>query len=375
MMNQFKNNYGWGILIFLLWGFFFLFIKVPAISGTNIQVIAAMAYALIIGFVLFSLHKWVFPKLNPFSITNQFILKSFFYATGALIGYLIVFISQLLILTPQQELVDKFSYGLFRSLTVLFTTPLSSDSYTSVIPQNVISTFSAFSVLLAMIALISIVLGYVNTRWKQMKTEKGLQEARLKILEMQMQPHFLFNSLNTIVSVIRSQPAKAEQLLLNLSDFLRFNFDSANQDLVELKSEIEFTENYLKLMKARFDSKLEWQISVDDLCKDNKIPVMTLQPFVENALKYGIDESKNYVSISINCFREKRFCSIEIIDNGPGIDFTKFKTFPVPGHSVENIKQRLELHYSKTDLLQIASQPGKGTKIKITIPDNYQRVG
>jgi len=369
MIRQFKNNYGWGILIFLLWGFFFLFIKVPGYSGTYIHLIAALAYALAISFILFSLQKWAFPKLNPFSIKIQFILKSFFYATGTLIGYLIVFLSQLVILVPQRELVDTVSYGLFRSLTALFTTPLSAESYTNLIPQNVISTLSTFSVLLAMIALISIVLSYVDTRWKQIKTEKQLQEARLKILEMQMQPHFLFNALNTIVSVVRKKPAKAETLLLNLSGFLRFNFNSANRELVTLADEIVFVENYLSLMKARFDSKLEWQIEVDAFCKENEIPVMIIQPFVENALRYSIDESRNSVFISITCFREKHSCSIEIKDNGPGIDFQIYKSFPVPGHSMDIIKQRLKLFYSKTDLLKIESELGKGTQIKITIPD------
>jgi len=374
MTSYIKNNYGWGILIFLLWGFFFLFIKLPSFSGTYIHFLAASAYAGTIGFILFSLHKWIFPKLNPFSIKIQFILKSFFYATGTLIGYLIVFISQILILTPQKELVDKVSYGLFRSLTILFTTPLSSESYTNVIPQNVISAFGIFSVLLAMIALISIALGYVNTRWKQMKTEKGLQEARLKILEMQMQPHFLFNALNTIISVVRSQPAQAEELLLNLSDFLRFIFKSANRDLVALTDEIKFVENYLKLIKARFDSKLEWQIQVDAQCKENKIPVMILQPFVENAVKYSIDESRSPLSISIDCHEEKAFCIIKIIDNGPGIDLKMYKSFPVPGHSMDIIKERLQLFYSKTDLLEIESELGKGTQIKITIPDKNNQI-
>ena len=373
MINMFRNHLGWGILISLLWGFFFFFIQTPLGSSTYFHLSVSFIYAFLISLSVFMIQKFVFPKLNSFPLKIQFGLKSFFFAAGVLAAYLLVFLFQLILFSPQQKLADVFSYGFFRSLSLLITAPISPENYAKVLPQNAISQLTTFSILLAMIALISIVLSYVDTRWKEMKAEKQIQEARLKILEMQMQPHFLFNALNTIVSVVRSNPEQAESLLMSLSDFLRFNFRSANRELVFLKDELEFTENYLRLMKARFRSKLEWQIKTDDRCRENKIPLMIIQPFVENAIKYGMDSNRNSVVLSLTCIRDKRFCIIKIEDNGPGIDLKNNTIFPKPGHSIDNILQRLRLHYAKDNLFRIESQPGKGTQIIIKIPDKKEQ--
>ena len=248
MTTRVKNNAGWGILTVILWGFFFLLIDVPEQYGFGVLLTLAFLYAFAISSLLAFLQWQAFPKLNSFSEKRQFILKSFFIANGALIGYLLTFLVQTLIFTSRENLIGSFSLGFFQSLAAIVTTPFSSESFIETIPKDALSALGTFSILLAMIAIISTVLAYVDTHWKRINSEKKIQEARLKMLEMQMQPHFLFNTLNTILAVIRSDPNKAEALLLHLSDFLRFNFNSANHELVPLVEELQFTENYLKLM-------------------------------------------------------------------------------------------------------------------------------
>ena len=225
----------------------------------------------------------------------------------------------------------------------------------------------SFLALLIIIALVSIVLSYVGTRWRTMQMERQPQQARLKLLEMQIQPHFLFNTLNAIVSIVQSDPAKAEELLIRLSDFLRYNFNFARKPFATVSEERDFAEHYLKLLNVQFGGKIFWEIKLHEDCAAKRIPVMLIQPVLENSIKYGTLEGNQPLHIHIDCSRLEKSIIIVIKDDGNGLQSPENNNFPPKGHSLDNIRQRLHLLYGDKGCLKIDAN--SGMQVRIHLPE------
>ncbi len=366
MSNILKRKYFWGILIVLLWGFFYL-LRTPAITSLAATLSVALLYALSITSIIYFLHQVILPKLDVFSFKLQLVLKSFFYASGILIGYLLIKIPEILFLLPYRVFLDETIYGFFRAVTILFTAPLSRVDFNTIVSESAIAAAASFFALLVLIALVSIILSYVETRWRTLQMERQQQLARLKLLEMQMQPHFLFNTLNSIVSIVQSDPHKAEELLINLSDFLRYNFNLAEKKFAAVSEELEFAEQYLKLIAARYAGKITWEINLHKECVAKQIPVMLIQPILENSVKHGMKENDLPLHIRIACSQRKNNIVIEIKDNGSGLQLTEGSNFPPKGHSLDIIRQRLQILYDRKGGLEIKSN--RGTQVRILLPE------
>ncbi|WP_058485007.1 sensor histidine kinase [Defluviitalea phaphyphila] len=196
-----------------------------------------------------------------------------------------------------------------------------------------------------------------------------LNKAELKALQAQIQPHFLFNALNTIISFCRTDPSKARELLLKLSYYLRTQFKNTDE-FIPLEQEINYIKAYLSIEEARFSDRLKviYDIDSDIECK---VPPLLLQPIVENSLKHGLLSKKEGGIVKIIVRKEKNNVLIQIRDNGVGIDSSKISDLlnnsnKEKGIGISNVNARLKSIYGTQ--LEICSDKGRGTVVTIKIP-------
>jgi LytS/YehU family sensor histidine kinase len=191
-----------------------------------------------------------------------------------------------------------------------------------------------------------------------------LKESELNMLRSQINPHFLFNSLNSISSLTISDPEKAREMLIKLSDFLRYSVSTNAAGFTSLEKEMTNIQRYLEIEKVRFGDKLIFGFKMEGNCKDNKIPAMLLQPLFENAIKHGVYESTEQVKIEMDCRYAGGCLEIEIWnDFEPGARARKGA-----GVGLKNIKERLRLLY-KSDSLMKTSIEGHKYLVSLCLPD------
>ncbi len=217
--------------------------------------------------------------------------------------------------------------------------------------------------------IITIILNYVIIYYhnftenaiSESKFNSLITEAELKSLKYQINPHFLFNSLNSISSLTISNPEKAQEMSINLSDFLRKTLSGNDVKKILLKEEIESVNLYLKIEKVRFEERLEFNLDIPKECEGILIPNMILQPLVENAIKHGVYESSDKVEINLTCEIKEKFVEIKVSNN---YDPTSVSNIG-EGIGLSNINSRLKLIYNKTNLVSITKSDNVFTVLLI----------
>lgn len=204
------------------------------------------------------------------------------------------------------------------------------------------------------------------------------KEAEIKALQAQISPHFLFNSLNTILSLIRIDPDKARKLLVSLSQFLRKNLATTTETITTLEQELTHVKAYLAIEEARFVNKLKviYDIEKDTLLQS--IPPLTLQPIVENAIKHGMKDKENNCILKINITKSAGLVFISIEDNGKGMTKERAEQLskaPInsdigTGLALYNVNRRLTIMFGEQAALQIKSEIDVGTEISFSLPAN-----
>lgn len=208
---------------------------------------------------------------------------------------------------------------------------------------------------------------------KMEKQKEELRKAELRTLQSQINPHFLFNSLNTISYFCREKPEKARELLLALSSYFRNMLDDIDY-MVTLDTELEHVKAYMMLEEARFEKRLSIEINADPEALKCCVPNLILQPIVENAVHHGaMQREKGVGKVIVNVKQEEKSTRIDVIDNGPGIDYRIIQNL-YGGEKVEhtgigmmNVQQRLIAIYGNGHGLQIISSE-EGTDVRINIP-------
>jgi two-component system sensor histidine kinase LytS len=201
---------------------------------------------------------------------------------------------------------------------------------------------------------------------------KLLADAEIRSLQAQMNPHFLFNVLNTVKSFIRTKPEEARQMVMHLSKFLRKNMSNSSQTTVAIRDELELVTSYLSLVKARLGENLELFTEIDEHVLDRRIPPFTIQPLVENAIVHGIKNISRpgviRISVKEESDGEMPYTRITVEDNGVGLQTDDANDREEhAGMALGNIKQRLSYHYGTERPLTIESRPGEGTKISFWV--------
>ena len=184
---------------------------------------------------------------------------------------------------------------------------------------------------------------------RQADAERLAREAELFKLRQQLQPHFLFNSLNSINALVGSQPQAARKMVLQLSDFLRSTLKKEDEDLINVAEELQHLELYLDIEKVRFGHRLETQITCEEDCHGLQIPPMLLQPIVENAIKFGLYDTIGHVIITIEVSKQDNL--LQIIVKNP-YDPETANPNKGTGFGLTGIQRRLYLLFARTDLLQ-----------------------
>jgi two-component system, LytTR family, sensor kinase len=188
-----------------------------------------------------------------------------------------------------------------------------------------------------------------ENRQRRNDAERLAKEAELFKLRQQLAPHFLFNSLNSISALIGSRPEQARKMIQQLSDFLRGNLKKEDQLWVPLSEEIQYLELYLDIEKVRFGHRLSTIIICDDDCLERKLPPMLLQPIVENAIKFGLYDTIDAVTISIRAWLDGKFVRIEVSNPfDPETSRPKKGT----GFGLTSIQRRLYLIFARPDLME-----------------------
>ena len=199
--------------------------------------------------------------------------------------------------------------------------------------------------------------------------EKLLMAARVEALASQINPHFLFNTLTSISSLIRSQPETARMLIVKLSGLLRRLLRS-QEHFVTLRQELEAIDEYLDIEAVRFGSKLRIEKSIEPGSLDIVIPSMLLQPLVENSIKHGLSPKVGEGRITIRSVMQNGHAIIDVIDDGVGVNpanADRVKTGA--GIGLRNVNERLKVIYGANYQLQLDSVPGEGTCARIVIPE------
>ena len=187
------------------------------------------------------------------------------------------------------------------------------------------------------------------------RTRKLEAEARLRWLESRIHPHFLFNTLNSISSLIPNDPMRAEQMVGRLASLLRASLDSTNQSLIPLEQELIMVENYLDIEKARFGSKLHGTVEIPPELKDAKVPPLAIQSLVENAVKYGITPQKTGGELLVRAFAQNGDLHVEVSDSGPGFELTAVPA----GHGLDNLVGRLDAIFGDRAGLNVTRREGR----------------
>jgi two-component system, LytTR family, sensor kinase len=198
--------------------------------------------------------------------------------------------------------------------------------------------------------------------------EKLLLAAKIEALKSQINPHFLFNTLTSISSLIRSQPDTARMLINKLSGLLRRLLRS-QEHFVSLREELESIDEYLDIEVVRFGPKLRVQKEISPDTLDVIVPSMILQPLVENSIKHGLSRKIGAGSILIRSWREKGRTLIEVEDDGMGFLMDRAAQPMSSGIGLANVRERLRVIYGATYQLRLTSEPGKGTVARIEVPD------
>jgi two-component system, LytTR family, sensor kinase len=197
--------------------------------------------------------------------------------------------------------------------------------------------------------------------------EKTLAQAQLQNLRLQLNPHFLFNTLNTISSVMYEDVRIADRMIARLSDLLRSTLDQGDAQEVTLERELEFLRLYVETMKARFEERLEIDVETTAETHGAMVPPLVLQPLVENSIKHGADGQTSKVRIEVRAARDNGSLRLEVRDHGPGIAGTKDAALK-SGIGLSNTAERLERLYGGTHRLDLRNCDDGGLVVTLQVP-------
>ena len=200
-------------------------------------------------------------------------------------------------------------------------------------------------------------------RIKRLSSEKQALEANLRLLQAQVEPHFLFNTLSNVLSLIDTDPASGKSMLVDLIHYLRTSLSRTFPDPVTLDQEIDMIKAYLNIQKIRMGERLHFKIELPDAVRKHPFPPMLLQPLVENALKHGLEPKMEGGEIMIKAVEEDDFIRVEVMDTGLG-----FPSFEKTGVGIGNVRERIKLLYGEKGRFILEENNPNGVRAIIEVP-------
>lgn len=292
------------------------------------------------------------------------------------------FISVALIYYSEKVILKENDNFLFQVLFPLFTTTIIPSSiiivFVQVIPVSLGSRnpFTVVNILLQSIGFLMLLAAlrglfiflYRKTESIILKKDVELaklgelhKQAELQSIRSKINPHFLYNSLNSIASLASTDARKTEQMALALSDFFKYSINREQKQFNSVKEELGTVRTYLEIEKVRFGERLNFEIDCSQDLLEIEIPQLLIQPLVENAIKHGLSKIVEKGFLKIEITKQKQMMNIKIYDNGPD-----FPSGPLSGFGIRNTSERLNLIYGNQ--ASINWQNGEGKFIEITLP-------
>ncbi len=243
-------------------------------------------------------------------------------------------------------------------------------SFAEVYPRIVLRYFHfAFIIYWVIVAAAHAMEYYRSSRDRELETlrlQAELTQSQLAALRMQLQPHFLFNTLHTIASLVRDgRSAAATSTIARLGELFRQTLGNSQRNEVSLREELGFVEAYLEIEQTRFSDRLAVRFQVDPETLDARIPTMALQPLVENAIRHGIAVDPNAGRVEVRASRRNGSLRVEIANDGPPLTYS---TRPTEGVGLANTRARLSRLYGKASRLELRPDSAGGTVAVLEVP-------
>lgn len=304
--------------------------------------------------------------LSPLSITASLRISFSYGISLALLLYLF------LVLWPQVALWITGGAALFLGLS-LGTSVMLIEIYGSLpqaLKKDPLHLFGNF--LIGVIFSASI--GYFfyshyrtqKLQAKQAEKERSLALSQLRLLQSQIEPHFLFNALGNIQGLVDTQPDTAKQMIQALTALLRANLSQVRSDRTSLQQELSLVRAYLEIQQLRMGPRLKWSLQCPETLHSVEIPPLLLQPLVENAIKHGLEPLPEGGEVSLEITAAQDLLQLLVRDSGQG--FTDRPTTRGEGLGLSNLRQRLELFYADQAKLTITQPEAGGTQIQLSFP-------
>ncbi len=220
------------------------------------------------------------------------------------------------------------------------------------------------------VSLVMMGLGFMKDhrereRQQHLRVERQLAETRLDALSARTDPHFLFNSLNSILALVEEDPRAAERAILELAAMFRYVLDGSRSQLVKLADELSFVESYLGLEQLRFGERMQVTVEIEAGLEDTLIPPLLLQPLVENAVRHGTSASRQPLQILLRAHRTAAAIELSVDDDGPGPDSSQHRG---TGTSHANLRARLALVYGPNAAFETGRSKFGGFRALVRLP-------
>jgi two-component sensor histidine kinase len=257
-----------------------------------------------------------------------------------------------------------------RHFRVGFMTFSSANKWTHFLHLTMIRTQFTIPIYLCIVCVCWVINYFQEANDRERRTlelETRLNQANLQALKMQLQPHFLFNTLNAISSLIHENPKAADDMIGSLSQFLRSTLDISTRNEVPLRMEMEFVDRYLEIQQTRFGDRLRIHREVEPAVIEALVPPLILQPLVENAIRYGIESRETGGTVCIQAVRKGDLLHLEISDDGEGFSANRLLQNG-NGIGLSNTKARLQELYGRRHQFKVTANQPRGACVKIEIP-------
>ncbi len=268
-------------------------------------------------------------------------------------------------------LVTSFIYVLLRSAVGQLQSWIIGEpaTFAEVFRPLLIKTFPFNLLIYGVIISVSHAIDYYRKYHDRtvhtLELEKHLAEARLQALLRQLKPHFLFNTLNGIASLMHRDVDAADRMLVRLSELLRMTMNRTGQPLTAVREEIAFIQKYLDIERIRFSDRLNFTVNVAPAALDAELPSLIIQPLVENAIRHGIEPNTRNGLIEVSVERVGNELQVIVRDNGVGMPADGFKR---EGIGLGNTRARLRELYGDRHCFELANHPDGGLLVRLTIP-------
>ena len=308
---------------------------------------APLGSALIVNFTYY----WLWALATPVVILAA---KRFRFESGAWVRSIAAHIVVSLALTAVQLVLAEAVLELLGKREMPFWSQVRFSFFTNF--QSAVPTY--WLILFAYLAFDY----YAKFRDREVRSAQlaaQLSQAQLQALKMQLKPHFLFNTLNSISSLMYTDVQAADEMLVKLSEFLRLTVDRELEQEVPLGQELEFVRRYLEIEKVRFEDRLQISFDIEQQAEDARVPALVLQPLIENAIHHGIGSRPGGGSIAVTANREEDRLHIRVADDGVGASETHERI------GLANTRARVEQFFGR---LTFASSPAGGAVVDIVLP-------